>query len=58
MMLIDISTQTSFSFFKKNNIDITSVLPKARVSIDSNHDTVLGHYQYLKTGKACTKLFY
>ena len=37
--------------------DITSVLPKVEIIIDSDHDTILGHYQYLKTGKACTKLF-
>ena len=37
--------------------DITSVLPKVQIIIDSDHDTILGRYQYLKTGKACTKLF-
>ena len=44
-------------FFLKKNIDITSVLSKVQVSIDSDHETMLGHYQYLKTEKACTKLF-
>ena len=46
-----------FLFFKKKNIDIASVLPKVQVSIDSDHDTILGHCQYLKTVKACPKLF-
>ena len=55
MMWIDVGTQTRFSIFF--NIDITSVLPKVQVSIDSDDDTILGHYQYLKTGKGCTKLF-
>ena len=44
-------------FFFFLNIDITSVLPKVQVSIDSDHETMLGHYQCLKTEKACTKLF-
>ena len=30
-----------FLFF---NIDFTSVLPKVQVSIDSDHETMLGHY--------------
>ena len=46
-----------FFFYFFLNIDITSVLSKVQVSIDSDHETMLGHYQCLKTEKACTKLF-
>ena len=33
-----------FLFCFKKYIDITSVLPKVQVSIDSDHETMLGHY--------------